>query len=83
LLPGLAAAGRMSLTNYLAQSVVLGFVFYGYGLGLFGRAGSATAFSIGLALFWLQVAASRACLERRRFGPAEWAWRRLSYGTRL
>ena len=32
-----AAAGRMALSNYLAQSLVFGAVFYGYGFGLFGR----------------------------------------------
>jgi uncharacterized protein len=29
LLPGLAALGQMALTNYLLQSIVLGFIFYG------------------------------------------------------
>ena len=32
-----APLGRMAFTNYLAQSVILGWIFYGYGLGLFGR----------------------------------------------
>ena len=32
-----APIGRMAFTNYLAQSLILGLIFYGYGLGLFGR----------------------------------------------
>src|SRR6185503_10017338 len=32
-----APLGRMAFTNYLAQSVIFGWIFYGYGLGLFGR----------------------------------------------
>jgi uncharacterized protein len=32
-----APLGRMAFTNYLAQSLILGWIFYGYGLGLFGR----------------------------------------------
>ncbi len=38
-----AAASRMALTNYLAQSVVLRVIFYSYGFGLFGRLGPAAA----------------------------------------
>jgi uncharacterized protein len=49
-LPGLAATGQMALTNYLIQSIVLGYVFYGYGFGLFGRFGSAAAAGIGVTL---------------------------------
>jgi uncharacterized protein len=34
-----APLGRMAFTNYLAQSVICGWIFYGYGLGQFGRLG--------------------------------------------
>lgn len=70
--------GRMSLTSYLGQSVVLGFVFYGYGLGLFGRLGEVPAFAIGLALYVVQMIASALWLRRHPLGPAEWLWRRVS-----
>jgi uncharacterized protein len=75
-----AAVGRMALTNYLTQSVVLSLLFYGYGLGLYGRTGSAAAAGIGLALCALQAAFSVEWLRRFRFGPAEWLWRTLTYG---
>lgn len=81
-LPGLAATGQMALTNYLFQSFVLSFVFYGYGFGLFGRVGSAAAACIGVALFAAQIQLSRAWLGRFRFGPFEWLWRSLAYGKR-
>jgi uncharacterized protein len=77
---GLAAVGQMALTNYVAQSVVLGFVFYGYGFGLFGHAGSAATAALGLLLYVAQVEASKLWLRRFRFGPLEWAWRSLTYG---
>lgn len=70
--------GRMSLTSYLTQSVVLGFVFYGYGLGLFGRLGEASAFAIGIALYLAQMIASALWLRRYPMGPAERLWRRVS-----
>jgi uncharacterized protein len=80
--PGLVAMGRMALTNYLLQSLVLGFLFYGYGLGLFGRVGSAAAACLGLVLYAIQVQVSRLWLDRFRFGPVEWLWRSLAYGRR-
>ena len=75
-----AAVGRMALTNYLAQSVALGLLFFGYGLGLHGRLGPAAACGVGLALYSAQVVASLVWLRWFRFGPAEWAWRSLTYG---
>ena len=78
----LAALGRMALTSYLSQSVVLGFIFYGYGLGLFGRLGPAVAALIGIAIYIAQLVFSVAWLRRYRFGPAEWLWRSLTYGRR-
>ena len=80
--PGLAALGQMALTNYLIQSLVLGFVFYGYGLGLFGRIGPAASAGIGVAIYAAQIQVSRYWLRRFRFGPVEWLWRSLAYGRR-
>jgi uncharacterized protein len=77
-----AAAGRMALTNYLTQSVILSLLFYGYGLGLYGRLGSALAVAIGLALYTGQLIISSAWLRRYQFGPVEWLWRSLTYGRR-
>ncbi len=39
--PWLQAAGRMSLTAYVSQGVIAGFLFNGYGLGLYGQVGLA------------------------------------------
>src|SRR3712207_3041142 len=47
----LAPVGRMALTNYLLQSVMGVLVFYGYGLGLMGKLGSAAQIGVALALF--------------------------------
>ena len=75
----LAPAGRMALTNYLAQSVFGTLVFYGYGLGMWDRLGRAEGVLLGLGFYALQLVASRAWLARFRFGPAEWVWRALTY----
>jgi uncharacterized protein len=74
-----AAAGQMTLTNYLMQSLVLSVLFYGYGLGLYRQLGSAAAASVGLVVYAVQVALSWAWLRRYRFGPVEWVWRSLTY----
>lgn len=75
-----AAVGQMALTNYLIQSVVLSLLFYGYGLGLHGRLGSAAAAGVGLIVYAGQMVCSRVWLQRARFGPVEWLWRSLTYG---
>jgi len=78
----LAPAGRMALTNYLAQSVICTLVFYGYGLGWFGQMGRAWQLVFALALFLLQVIISSWWLTRFRFGPMEWVWRAITYAQR-
>jgi len=76
-----APLGRMAFTNYLAQSVIFGWIFYGYGLGLFGRVGVANALAIGVAVYVGQVLFSSWWLGRYRYGPVEWLWRTLMYGA--
>lgn len=77
-----AAAGRMALTNYLAQSIVLAILFYGYGFGLFGRLDQTAGAAIGVAFYAAQLGFSAWWLKRYRFGPFEWVWRSLTYGRR-
>jgi len=76
-----APLGRMAFTNYLMQSLIFGWIFYGYGLGLFGRLGAATALAIGIAVYIAQVLFSKWWLHRFRYGPVEWLWRTLMYGA--
>ena len=76
-----APLGRMAFTNYLAQSVIFGWIFYGYGLGLFGRLGVTSALAIGVAVYIGQVFFSAWWLRRYRYGPVEWLWRTLMYGA--
>jgi uncharacterized protein len=75
-----APLGRMAFTNYLLQSIVFGFIFYGYGLGQFGKMGSADAFTLGVGVYLFQIALSKWWLGKFRFGPVEWLWRTLMYG---
>ena len=77
----LAPAGRMALTNYLLQSLVCTWIFYGYGLGYFEQLPRAWHPLFALVLFGGQVLLSHAWLSRFRFGPVEWLWRSLTYAS--
>ena len=75
-----APMGRMALTNYLMQTIIALWLFYGIGLG-WGTHVSAVVFeSIALGVFILQVLWSHWWLARFQYGPFEWAWRSLTYG---
>ncbi len=76
----LAAAGRLSLTHYLGQSLVMGALLSGWGLGLGARAGRAELALLALAIFLAQVALSRLVLRWFRQGPVEAVWRWATYG---
>jgi uncharacterized protein len=74
----LAPFGRMALTNYLCQSLVMSSIFFGYGLGYWGL-GRAWQLVFAVALCALQIAFSHWWLARFRYGPAEWLWRAVTY----
>jgi len=77
-----ASVGQMALTNYLLQSVVFVLLFFGYGLGWFGKVGPFVGLMLALLLFALQIVFSRWWLRHFRFGPFEWLWRSLTYWKR-
>jgi uncharacterized protein len=78
-----APVGRMALTNYVGQSVIGTLIFRGNGLGLGGTMGPTLYLPLGVAVYAVQVVASRWWLGRFQFGPLEWLWRMLTYGERL
>jgi uncharacterized protein len=84
LLAPFAAVGRMALTNYLSQSLVIGFVLFGIGpgLALAGKIGTTEIAGIVIGFFVVQVLVSRWWLGRYEYGPMEWVWRSLTYGER-
>ena len=74
-----AAIGQMALTNYLLQSAITSVLFLGWGVGLAGRFDYAEQLAVVAAIWAFQLAVSPVWLARYRFGPAEWAWRSLTY----
>lgn len=75
----LAPAGRMALTNYLTQSLVMALIFTGYGLGLYGRVGIAVPVCVSLVLYAAQLVLSGWVMRRYRLGPVERGLRAFTY----
>ena len=86
ILPGLcsrlSAVGRMALTNYLSHSLICLILFTGLGFSLVGQLERWMLYLIVLAIWVFQLIFSPWWLSRFRFGPAEWLWRFLTYGTK-
>lgn len=77
----LAPVGRMAFTNYLAQSLIMTFIFYGgRGLGLHGKVDRPGLAAITIGIWIVQILWSRWWMDRFAMGPLEWVWRRLYRG---
>jgi uncharacterized protein len=74
----IAAAGRMAFSNYLGMTMVMTAIFYGWGLGLFGRVDPLGQWGFVLLGWGLMLAWSKPWLDRWRRGPLEWSWRSLT-----
>lgn len=71
----LAAAGRLSLSNYLMTSVILSAIFAPWGLGLFGEVTRWQALALGLVPIIAMLAWSPLWVARVGQGPFERLWR--------
>jgi len=75
----LGTVGRLALTNYLLQSILINPVCIAF--GLFDKITPSLGLLLALLIWLIQVPASVWWLKRFRFGPAEWIWRSLTYGS--
>jgi uncharacterized protein len=73
--------GRMALTHYLLQSMICTTLFYSYGLGLYGHVGPLLGILLSFLIYFVQIVLSRLWMRRFKYGPVEWLWRSLTYGT--
>lgn len=75
--------GRMSLTMYLSQSVIGGFVFYSWGLGASGKLPVTFSVLVGVGILVLQYTFARYWLKGHRHGPLEYVWKKATWiGTK-
>lgn len=75
----LAPYGRMSLTNYLSQSLIGSFLFYNWGLGLYKYTGITVCFLMGIGIFLIQFFFCHWWLRSHRHGPLEWLWKKATW----
>lgn len=79
ILKPIANTGRMSLTNYIMQSVILSVIFYGWGFGLFGHQKVTDLVLIAICVYLFQMVYSSVWLKYFDQGPLEALWRKFSY----
>ncbi|UXH45776.1 DUF418 domain-containing protein [Rossellomorea vietnamensis] len=77
-----ASVGKMSLSNYLMQSIIGTLIFYSYGFGLYGEVTLTTGTMLAVGIYVIQVILSEMWLSKFQYGPVEKLWRVLSYGRR-
>ena len=75
----IAPYGKMSLTNYLSQSIIGGFVFYNWGLGMYRHSGHLSSLFLGVLCIALQYMFCRWWLKNHSHGPFETIWRKLTW----
>ncbi len=74
-----ASVGRMAFSNYILQTILCTFIFYGHGLGLFGQVERSQQILLVVVIWIILMVISPIWLKRFRFGPLEWLWRSLFY----
>lgn len=77
-----APYGRMSLTNYLTQSVMGAMIFYNWGFGLYRTLGITASVGVGVLLFLLQLSFCHWWMRRHRHGPFEYLWKKATWAGR-
>lgn len=78
-LRGLMSYGRMSLTNYIMQSIIGSMLFYNWGFALHDDLGITASICVGALLLILQIMFCNWWMRRHTHGPLEWLWRKLTW----
>ena len=78
----LAPVGRMSVTNYMMQTIMGVFIFYGFGLG-FAHKSTLICFFAGVVICSFQIWYSSWWIKRFYYGPMEWLWRTLTWFKKM
>ncbi|GMN05265.1 DUF418 domain-containing protein [Croceitalea sp. MTPC5] len=71
--------GKMALTNYVFQSILGTFIFFGWGLGYLTKIPNTYVFLMSIIVIALQMWLSNIWLKYFHYGPLEWIWRSLTF----
>jgi len=71
--------GKMSLTNYISQSIIGALIYFPIGLYLAPYCGYTVSLLIGICIFLLQVKFSKWWLSRHKQGPLEHLWHKWTW----
>ncbi|MBT8298447.1 MAG: DUF418 domain-containing protein, partial [Maribacter sp.] len=74
-----APYGRMALTNYVFQSLLGTFLFFGWGLGYLVELRNGYTFLISILVILVQMVLSKWWLTKFQYGPLEWLWRSITF----
>ncbi len=77
----ISTVGQMALTNYIFQNILLGLIFYGYGLAKFNHYSRFELLGIVAIIWTIQLTLSWFWMKKYKQGPLEWLWRRLTYNS--
>lgn len=75
-------AGTMSLTNYLSHSIILSFIFNGWGLGLYGKLKPEIAMLLVIPIYGFNLVFSSIWRKYFSMGPFEIILRKFTYWNR-
>ncbi|WP_417447015.1 DUF418 domain-containing protein [Kangiella sp.] len=79
----MAQVGRMAFTLYIMQSIICGFIFYGYGLDMYGKVSRSELTLVTLAIWVVQILFVKLWFNYFKQGPLETLWRKgYSWGQR-
>jgi uncharacterized protein len=79
LMKALSNVGQMAFTNYLMQSIICTWIFFGYGFNKYNTLRFHQLYYIVFSVWIFQLIFSTIWLRYFRFGPFEWLWRSLTY----
>lgn len=71
--------GKMSLTNYITQSIIGALIYFPIGLYLAPYCGYTLSLLIGIVVFFLQVIFCKWWLRSHKQGPLESLWHKLTW----